>query len=68
MVESDSLLVIHEIHKQKASFCEWESLIMDIIGLFLEYNSCSFNHVRRSVNGCAHNIAKIPFELRDMIV
>ena len=41
---------------------------MDIIGLSLEYNSYSFSHVRKSKNGCAHNITKVSCELRDKII
>ena len=63
IVESDSLLAIQEILKHKGFFCEWQCLISDIISLSLEYNYYKFSHIRRSTNGCAHNIVHLSCEL-----
>ncbi|XWS44556.1 hypothetical protein CRYUN_Cryun15aG0056500 [Craigia yunnanensis] len=63
MIESDSLLAIQEIMKQHGSFYVWEGIISDIINLSLECSFCSFTHIRRSVNGFAHNLAKLCTEL-----
>ena len=60
--------LFRKFKNKKFPFCEWESLIMDIIGLSLKYNSCNFSQVRRLANGCAHNIAKISCELWDKII
>ena len=68
LVESDSLLTIQEILKQKSSFCEWKSLISDIIDLSMEFISCKFSHVKRLANMCAHNIAQSSCELGDRII
>ncbi|XWS11607.1 hypothetical protein CRYUN_Cryun37aG0013600 [Craigia yunnanensis] len=59
IVESDSLLAVREIKKKKDSFCEWESIILDIIKILREFSSCMFSHSRRSANSCAHNMARL---------
>ena len=64
MVESDSLMAIQEISKKQGSFCEWESIILDIVDLSLECHFCSFSHVR-SANVVALNLAKLPCDLSD---
>lgn len=56
IVESDSLIAVQEISKKQVSYCERESLILDIMDLSLEFQSCNFIYIRRSTNACAHNI------------
>ena len=63
IMESDSLIVIQEISKNQESFCEWESIIFDIIDLSLLCSNCNFHSIKRSINMCAHNIAKVCCEL-----
>ena len=65
IVESDSLLAIREIEKQRDSFYEWEGIILDIIDISREFSSCIFSHTRRSVNSCAHNMARLATVLGD---
>ena len=62
LLESDSLIAIKEIKKQ-ISFCEWEGIISDVIDMSSKFQSCSFYHVRRVANICAHNLAKLAYEL-----
>ncbi|XWS23583.1 hypothetical protein CRYUN_Cryun28dG0027400 [Craigia yunnanensis] len=64
-LESDSLLAVKEIEKQQESFCEWECIIYDIIGLSFEFQSCSFYHIRITANTCAHNLDRLATELGD---
>ena len=63
IVESDSLIAIQEISKNQESFCEWESIISDIMDLSLLCSNCSFHSIKRSANMCAHDIAKVYCEL-----
>ena len=65
MIKSDSLLAIREIEKHHDSYCEWEGLIYDIIRLSLEFPLCSFKHIKRYVNFCAHNLTRLAIEIRD---
>ncbi|XWS08012.1 hypothetical protein CRYUN_Cryun41cG0040600 [Craigia yunnanensis] len=44
---------------------EWGGLVLDIIDIAGEYSSVRFNHIRRSANGCAHNMAKLSIVLGD---
>ena len=68
IVESDSLVVVREIEKQRESFCEWGSIILDIFEISREFWSCKFSHTRRSTNSCAHNMAKLGIVLGDFYV
>ena len=43
MFESDSLIAVNEISKKKASFCEWDNIISDILQLSVECDTYSFN-------------------------
>ena len=56
-------MAIKEITKKQESFCEWSSLLFDILDLSTEFESCVFYHVSRKVNGLAHNIARFHCEL-----
>ena len=60
-LESDCLVAVREILKKKDSLSEWNSILMDILDLSLEYEQCVFNQFRR-VNGLAHSLARIPCE------
>ena len=62
LLESDSLLAIKEIKKLN-SFSEWEGIIYDVIDLSVKFQSCSFFHVRRAANSCAHNLTRLAEEL-----
>ena len=62
LLESDSLLAIKEIKKLN-SFSEWEGIIYDVFDLSLKFQSCSFFHVRRAANSCAHNLTRFAEEL-----
>ena len=62
-VESDCLLAIKEITKKQDTFCEWISILFDILELSADFESCSFYHISRSANVLAHNIAKFQCEL-----
>ncbi|XWS11866.1 hypothetical protein CRYUN_Cryun37aG0037900 [Craigia yunnanensis] len=68
LIESDSLLVIKEIMKNKESFYQWECIISDIHEMSLEFRHYSFSHIRRTGNVCAHNVAKLPCVLGNHIV
>ena len=68
IVESDSLLAIHEIEKHHNSFCLWESIISDIVDNSVSFGQCCFKHIRRSANKCAHNVAKLQCELNNSFV
>ena len=63
LVESDSLIAIQEVSKGQGSFCEWESIIVDIVNLALECRSCSFSHVKRAANAFADSLAKLPCDV-----
>ena len=65
MVESDSLMAIQKILKRQGPFCEWESIILDIVDLSLECRFCSFCHIRIFANVIAHNLAKLQCALGD---
>ena len=65
IVESDCLVAVNELRKEKASFCEWASIFQDIHDLSFEFVSCSFGHVNRTVNVLAHNLARVHYEVRD---
>ena len=62
-VESDSLMAIEEILKSHNSFCQWQCILSDISDMSGEYELCTFTHIKRSANMCAHNVAKLPCEL-----
>ena len=64
-LESDCLLAITELSKNDDSFCEWNSILMDIEAESLDYDICLFTHVSRIANALAHNIAKYHCELGD---
>ena len=68
IVESDSLMAVREIEKQRESFCEWESIILDILEISREFWSCKFSHTRRSANSFAHNMARLGTVLGDFYV
>ena len=68
LVESDSLVAMHEVSKGQNSFCEWESIIVDIVNLSLECQSCSFKHVRRFANAFVDNLAQMPCNVGDLKV
>ena len=57
-IESDSILDINEISNKQISYCEWDNIISDTDELILEYERCTFKHIR-TANDFAHNIAKI---------
>ena len=63
-LESDCLVAVREIHKEDF-LCEWNSILMDILELSLDYDFFVISHVSRKVNGLAHNLAKLEFELGD---
>ncbi|XWS28183.1 hypothetical protein CRYUN_Cryun25bG0043700 [Craigia yunnanensis] len=46
MVESDSLLAIQEVTKHQEPFCEWGSLISDIMELSSNFQIFSFHHIK----------------------
>ena len=57
-MESDCLVAIQELLKEKDSYCEWGSYFVDIQDRSLEFNFCHFKHVNKSANGLAHSLAK----------
>ena len=59
IVESDCLIAVNELQKEKASFCECASIFQDIQDLSFEFVSCSFGHVNRTINTLAHNLARV---------
>ena len=63
IVESDSSIAIQEISKNQETFCEWESIISDIMDFSLLCSNCSFHSIKRTANMCAHNIAKVCCEV-----
>ena len=58
IVEIDCLIAIQEISKKQDSLCEWNSIIVDIVELSVDYESCFITHANRLANALAHNIAK----------
>ena len=65
IVETDCLIAVQEISKKQHSLCEWNSIIVDIVELFVDYESCFITHVSRLANALAHNIAKTDRGARD---
>ena len=65
IIENDSLMAIREIEIGQESMSEWRGYILDIISVAKENNCCRFCHIRRTANGCAHNMAKLSNELRE---
>lgn len=64
IVETDSLLATLELQKGYSSSSKLGAIIIDILNTCAPL-SCNFIHVRRAVNGCAHNLAKYAFEFSD---
>ena len=65
LIESDSLLAIREIERGQKSFSEWKGIISDIIRYSQLHVISRFSHIRRTSNGFAHNMAKIPTRIGD---
>ena len=63
IVESDCLVAVNELRKEKVSFCEWASIFQDIQDLSFEFVSCSFSHVNRTVNALANNLVRVHCEV-----
>lgn len=63
-LESNSLIAIGDIEKGLNSFSRLGSLVENILhyGCLLD---CSFSHVGRKINGCAHNLARYASEYSD---
>ncbi|XWS70975.1 hypothetical protein CRYUN_Cryun03dG0096900 [Craigia yunnanensis] len=64
-IESDSLMAIKEIELGQESLYEWRGIISDIHNMYKDLNFHNFRHVRRTANGCAHNMAKLSNVLGD---
>ncbi|XVE91766.1 hypothetical protein REPUB_Repub01dG0039800 [Reevesia pubescens] len=58
IVDSDCLLAIKEIAKGTLFSWMGGNLILNILSL--EFNSCSFSHVKRDCNKLAHDLANYP--------
>ena len=56
-------MVVREISKKEDFLFEWNSILMDILDLSLDYEHGVITHVSRRVNGLAHNLAKVQCEL-----
>lgn len=59
--ESDSLIAINLLRGGNASLSRFGSLLFDILELS-RFFVCSFSHVLRYANGCAHNLIKYAHE------
>ena len=64
-LESGCLVVVREISKKEESFCEWNSIFMDILELSFDFEHCVFSHINRMANGLTHNLAKFQYELSE---
>ena len=58
IVESDCMIAVQEIAKKQDSLCEWNSIILDIVELSVDFKFCVITHVNRLANTLAHNLIK----------
>lgn len=58
-VESDALLVVHEINKKEASLSEWFGILNDIHYYANKCEMVSFHHINSEANSFAHGVAKL---------
>ncbi|KAF5454765.1 hypothetical protein F2P56_024405 [Juglans regia] len=67
VIESDSLLMVNEVQSDSISRSLQGNMVQQIKQLMLRFPCCSIQHNSRLGNGAAHGLAKLAWNIDDLI-